>query len=143
MYVPLQGKFFVDTLIFNGFTSCELFDKQTVLKDNQYIIEDTVYTILRDSVDFEIDIDNKPFIKDTLFMEDAYIYQRKNFWLQLGRHSITLKSKALNVSYTYSFRCLLFKEIFVESSDLRFHLSDTTPYFFITKHYLPLQRTVL
>lgn len=62
----------MDTLIFNGFTSCELFDKHTVLKDNQYIIEDTVYTILRDSVDFEIDIDNKPFIKDTLFMEDAY-----------------------------------------------------------------------
>ncbi len=138
-----KGNFIVDTLIFNGFTYCELFDQHTVLKDNQFIIEDTVYTILRDSVDFEIDIDNKPFIKDTLFKEDAYIYQRKNFWLQLGRHSITLKSTALNASYTYSFKCLLFKEMFVESSGLRLHLSDTTPYFFITKHYLPLRRTEL
>lgn len=138
-----NGNFIVDTLIFNGFTYCELLDQHTDLKDNQYIIGDTVYTILRDSVDFEMDIDNKPFIKDTLFKEDAYIFQRKNIWLPLGKHSITLKSTALNASYTYSFRCFLFKEIFVESSDLRLHVSDTTPFFLITKHYLPVKRTEL
>ena len=130
-----KGNFVVDSLVFNAFETCAPYSQHTVLRENQYVTDDIVHTVIRDSVDFEIFIDDNPLYIDTLFQDDGFIIKRKSCWLRPGRHDITLKSDALNVSYTYPVHCFLFMVVYVESGD--------DPCFWITKHYLPLRRRLI
>jgi hypothetical protein len=130
-----KGNFVVDSLVFNCYETCAPYSQHTVLRENQYVTDDIVHTVIRDSVDFEIFIDDNLLYIDTLFQDDGFIIKRKSCWLRPGRHDITLKSDALNVSYTYPVHCLLFMVVYVESGD--------DPCFWITKHYLPLRRRLI
>lgn len=135
------GNFVVDTLIFNDFRFSESLEDNSVLKDNQYIVKDTVYTTMHDSIDFNIYIDRKLIYRDTLYKDKGYILERNSIWLRPGHHNVKIKSKALNTSCVYSVRNFLFMEIFVERMEQTLSYTDNRPLFVIlNKHFLPIKR---
>ena len=132
--VVSKGNTTVDLLAFDRFTKEESYNFEVVLKDNQYIDEGRIYTIVYDSIDFTLYIDDKILKQDTIYHNTGIKLFRDSYYLKPGKHTIRIQSKKLDATYSYPFFNFLFVEIFVESSDF-------PPYFWITKHYLPLRRT--
>ena len=131
--VVSKGNIVVDLLAFNQFTKEEPYNSTVVLKNNQYIDEGHIYTIVYDSIDFTLFIDDKILTQDTIYHNTGIKLFRDNYYLKPGKHMIRIESKKLDATYSYPFFNFLFVDIFVESSDF-------PPYFWITKHYLPLRR---
>lgn len=143
-----KGNVVVDSLVFTGFEYVEPFSPDKTLKNNQYLIGDSLYTLIQDSVDYEIYIDNNCIFKDTLYYsldsesQDTVAFNgwysscRNSCWIRPGKHSITTKSTKLNVSYRHTFRCLALMVIYVDSS-------REPPYFTIRKSFIPLRRTMM
>ena len=129
-----KGNTVVDFLAFGRFTKEEPFNSEVVLKDNQYIDEGRIYTIVYDSIDFTLYIDDKLLTQDTIYHNTGIKYFRDNYYLKPGKHIIRIESKKLDATYSYPFFNFLFVELFVESNDF-------PPYFWITKHYLPFRRS--
>lgn len=131
------GNVVIDTLIFNGFEYTSPRIQGETLKDNQcYIGEDSVLSIIQDSVDYQVIIDDRIIIKDTLFYKSAYSYYHENHWLKPGKHKITIISNTLKTSCSYSFHCFAFSTILMESC-------SEAPFFFITRTFLPFQRKMM
>ena len=55
--VVSKGNTTVDFLAFNQFTKEDPYNSKVVLKDNQYIDEGRIYTIVYDSIDFTLFIE--------------------------------------------------------------------------------------
>lgn len=131
--VVCKGNVGIDFLAFNQFEKKEPYKSEMVLKDNQYLDEGYVYTIVSDSIDFTLYIDDQILKQDTLYNDSGIYLFRDNFYLKPGRHTIKIESKKLEATYSYPFHNYLFVTIFVESADF-------PPYFWISKHYYPLRR---
>lgn len=134
--VVSKGNIVVDLLAFNQFTKEEPYNSTVVLKNNQYIDEGHIYTIVYDSIDFTLFIDDKILTQDTIYHNTGIKLFRDSYYLKPGKHTIRIESKKLDATYSYPFFNFLFVEIFVESSDF-------PPYFWITKHYFPLRRNII
>lgn len=134
--VVSKGNTTVDFLAFNQFTKEDPYNSKVVLKDNQYIDEGRIYTIVYDSIDFTLYIDDKILTQDTIYHNTGIKFFRDSYYLKPGKHTIRIESKKLDATYSYTFFNFLFVDIFVESSDF-------PPYFWITKHYLPLRRNII
>ena len=93
-------------------------------------------TIVYDSIDFTLFIDDKILTQDTIYHNTGIKLFRDNYYLKPGKHVIRIQSKKLDATYSYPFFNFLFVEIFVESSDF-------PPCFWITKHYFPLRRNII
>lgn len=126
-----NGNMVIDAVLFSTYLSKEPLTSQTTLNYNQHVCDGFIYTMYQDSIDVDVYIDKKVVKKDTLHSE--VIYFRKKYYLVPGKHTISIESKKLNASYSYTFCNYLFIEIFLESS-------DSPPYFWITKHYFPFRR---
>lgn len=134
--VVSKGNTTVDFLAFNQFTKEDPYNSKVVLKDNQYIDEGRIYTIVYDSIDFTLFIDDKILTQDTIYHNTGIKHFRDSYYLKPGKHTIRIESKKLDATYSYTFFNFLFVDIFVESSDF-------PPHFWITKHYLPLRRNII
>ena len=128
-----KGNVGVDLLFFSRFEKKEPYKSGVILNDNQYVKEGFVCTIILDSIDFALYIDDKIIKQDTIYERSGIKYFRENYCLKPGRHSIRIESKKLDATYSYPFHNFLFIEIFVESDIY-------PPYFWISKHYFPLRR---
>ncbi len=136
MYVR-GGNVAIDVLIFNDFEYMSPRIQDETLKENQcYFGEDSVLSIIQDSVDYQIIIDDSIIIKDTLLYKSAYSYYCENYWIKPGKHNITIISNTLKTSCSYSFNCLVFSTILLESC-------SEAPFFFITRTFLPFQRKIM
>ena len=142
-----RGNVVVDSLIFTGFESVDPYTNRT-LDSNQYVMDDSLYTFIQDSVDYEILVNDKLIFKDTLYNKlnndtlDTVVFDgwyssfRISSWLTPGKHIITIKSKTLDVSYTYPFHCFALKVLYVDSS-------RESPYFTIHGSFIPLRRKMM
>lgn len=130
------GNVIVDSLIFNNFIDVTTYLPHERLNDDLDIKGDSLFTQIKDSVDYQIYIDDKVIVNDTLFAETPYTLFRQSFWLLPGKHGITISSTRLKSSYTYSFYSFAFLTIFVESPSEK-------PYFYINRTLYPFQRTML
>lgn len=144
-----KGNVVVDSLIFTGFEYVEPFSPNMSLNNNQYVFEDSLYTVFKDSVDYEIHIDSNLVFKDTLYYntsdsdsrdtvppEGWYSLYRNSCWISPGKHYITIKSTTLNVSYRHTFRCFALMIFYIDSS-------REPPYFTIRKSFIPLKRNMI
>lgn len=131
-----RGNINIDILIFNNFEKIKPYTSDIPLRENQYVIDDSLHTLIKDSIDIMLYVDNELLYCDTLFINDGYKLYRHGFFLWPRVHTITIKSNMLNASYSYNVHNYVFRQIFIESS-------DEIPYFWISKFYLPFYRREL
>ena len=131
------GNVAIDMLFFNGFEYISSLTQDEPLKENQCSIgEDPVLSIIQDSVDYQIFIDDSMIMDDTLLCTSGYSYYCETYWLKPGKHKIIVSSSKLNTYCSYSFHCFAFSTILLESS-------SNAPFFYIKRTFLPFQRKMM